>query len=186
MPEDLSCRRGRRLACVILILGICGGCQSFDPAEELQSLMWHVEKLMRKPGETLVGHPDAVWKEFDCAHQQLPFVAIDLNEIRPTTIAAGNEFGHRLIYSLCPQRAGDAVVGDLYRRVVFKGNTVFEDVSRQQELKPGKWRIDAFISIPKEAQAGVYSVEVTFASGSMQFERNANLVVTKPLAVTKP
>ena len=92
------------LACATVILGICTGCQSFDPGEKIQSWMWHVEKMMRKPGETLVGHPDAVWKEFDCDHQQLPFVAIDLNEVRPPSIAAGNEFGHRLIYAVCPQR----------------------------------------------------------------------------------
>src|SRR5574340_1355802 len=153
MVRKVACGRFWPLAWASAIVGVAAGCQSFDPGEKIQSLMWHVEKMMRKPGETLVGHPDAVWKEFDCEHQQPPLVAIELNEVRPTTIAAGNEFGHRLIYALCPAHAAGTVSGDLYRRVIFKGRTVFEDASRQYELKPGKWRIDAFISIPKEAPA---------------------------------
>jgi hypothetical protein len=69
------------------------------------------------------------------------------------------------------------VIGDLSRRITLKGNTVFEDVSRRFELKPGKWQLDAFIGIPAAAPPGVYAVEVAFSGGTVQFQRSASLVV---------
>jgi hypothetical protein len=160
-----------------VLLAACATVQGFNPADTLQSWLWKMEKGLRKPGETLVSHPDVVWKERQCAKLQRPYVDIDLNEVLPPRVTAGEEFSHRMIYSMCPQRAGEAVVGDLSRRITINGNTVFEDVSRRFALRPGQWQLDAFIGIPAAAPAGVYAVEVAFSGGTVQFQRSASLVV---------
>jgi len=160
-----------------VLLAACATGQGLGPADTVQSWLWRMEKGMRKPGEKLVSHPDVVWKERQCAKLQRPFVDIDLNEVLPPRVTAGDEFSHRMVYSMCPLRTGEVVIGDLSRRITLKGNTVFEDVSRRFELKPGKWQLDAFIGIPTAAPPGVYAVEVAFAGGTVQFQRSVSLVV---------
>ena len=170
--------RALYLTASALLLSACGG-QGFTPGDTIQSWLWRMEKGMRKPGEVLVSHPDSVWKERDCANVQRPYVVIELNEVLPPRLTAGDEFNHRMTYAMCPARGADVVVGDLSRRITFKGNTVFEDVSRRFELRPGRWRVDAFVGIPGSAPAGVYSVDVSFSGGGVQFERSASLVVNR-------
>ncbi|MBN8449748.1 MAG: hypothetical protein J0M13_12200 [Candidatus Accumulibacter sp.] len=160
-----------------VLLAACATGQGLGPADTVQSWLWRMEKGMRKPGEKLVSHPDVVWKERQCAKLQRPFVDIDLNEVLPPRVTAGDEFSHRMVYSMCPLRTGEVVIGDLSRRITLKGNTVFEDVSRRFELKPGKWQLDAFIGIPAAAPPGVYAVEVAFSGGTLQFQRSVSLVV---------
>jgi len=178
--HTIALARALLLTSAALLLSACaGGGQGFAPADTIQSWLWRMEKGMRKPGEVLVSLPDVVWKERGCASLSRPYLAIELNEILPPRLVAGEEFNHRMTYSMCPVRPGEVVVGDLSRRITYKGNTVFEDVSRRFELRPGRWRVDAFIGIPPSAPAGIYSVDVSFSGGGVQFERSASLAVSR-------
>lgn len=163
-----------------LLLVACATGQGSSPVGAIQSWFSRMEKGTRQPGEKLVSPADVVWKERNCARLQRPYIDIDLNEVLPSRVTAGEEFNHRMIYSMCPIRTAEVVVGDLSRRILFKGNTVFEDVSRRFEIRPGKWQLDAFIGIPAAAPAGAYSLEVAFSSGTLRFQRSASLVVIRP------
>ena len=162
-----------------VLLAACATGQGSTPIDTIQSWFSRKDKGVRQPGEKLVSPPDVVWKERNCARLQRPYIDIDLNEILPSRVPAVEEFNHRMVYSMCPLRTGEGVVGDLSRRITFKGNTVFEDISRRFEIKPGKWQLDAFIGIPAEAPAGVYALEVAFSGGAVRFQRSASLVVSR-------
>jgi hypothetical protein len=56
---------------------------------------------------------------------------------------------------------------------------VFEDIIRNFEVRPGKWSVDAFITIPEKAEPGPYSVEATFSAGRVQFQSRQELTVAQ-------
>jgi hypothetical protein len=56
---------------------------------------------------------------------------------------------------------------------------VFEDIIRNFEVRPGKWSVDAFITIPEKAEPGPYSVEATFSAGRVQFQGRQELTVAQ-------
>ena len=130
--------------------------------------------IKRTPGEKLIEPPNTVRSTYNCDSKKLPFVSLEENELYPTTIYAGQEFNHHLVYVMCSKRSARVIKGNLYRIIYSQGQVVFEDISRNFELKPGKWSVDAFIKAPK---AGVYSMQTVFKSKAVSFEKNSSLTV---------
>lgn len=162
-----------------LLLESCAGTNSFD------SFMANIQKSFRTPGEKLLQNPDTVWKEHNCDQIRLPLVAVEENELIPPMLKPGEDFNHHLVYSMCPARPSEVYPGDLYRIIYYKGEKVFEDVSRNFEFKPGKWSVDAFINIPAQANPGIYSLEVRFMAKKpevgrgIDFKKVLNIIVEK-------
>jgi len=141
-------------------------------------LYWDLKKGLRKPGETVLKHPDEVWKAYDCAKKRLPFVRMVKYEILPPEVYPGEEINQHFEYVLCPARPAEVLAGTLYRRIYYKGKVVFEDVTRNFELKPGKWAVDAFIRVPPDASPGVYYLEVVFR-GPVTLKEGQNFLVLR-------
>lgn len=161
------------------LLASCAGIV-WNPEDTIQEFIGNLEKYIRKPGENLISHPNTVWEQYDCSDKKIPFLVIEKNELAPATVNPGEEFNHRLIYALCVEKTAKVIIGNLYRKIYFRGKLVFNDVSKDFELKPGKWSVDAFIAVPPQAKPGIYSLLVVFNSNQISFERSTRLVVKEP------
>lgn len=147
--------------------------------ERIQGAFWEMEMGMRSPGDKLLARPEAVWAEYACADKPLPFLKLEENEVLPPRTTAGKEVNHRLVYGMCPKMPSEVVRGDLSRRIYYRGQVVFEDVATSFEVKPGKWSVDAFITIPREAEAGVYSLDTSFSGDRLSFKGSRSLIIAK-------
>jgi len=165
-------RRLRSLPCQLLVVAwvatILGGCAS---------TRWAIVKQFRNPGETLRSFPEEVWTEYDCASQQRPFLVIERNELSLTKVAPGSDFGHRMVYVMCPAEPTEVVQGELSTRIRFKGSPIVQQKDSQYEIKPGRWVIDAFVHLPEQAEPGVYAYELEFDSSSLEFRKSLTFVV---------
>jgi hypothetical protein len=141
------------------------------------SMRWSVVKQFRTPGESLETFPEIVWEEYDCDSQQRPFLVIEQNDLRPTRIVAGRDFGHRMVYVMCPAESTEVVTGELSTRIRFKGNPIVRHMDSRYEIKPGRWIVDAIVHLPEEAEPGVYAYELEFASPSLDFLKSLTFVV---------
>jgi hypothetical protein len=144
---------------------------------------WTVLKPFRTPGESLQTFPDAVWTEYDCDSQVRPFFAIEKNELTPIRVSAGSDFGHRMVYVLCPSEPTAVVPGQLSTRIRFKGAAVVEQTEPGYEIKPGRWVVDAIVHLPENAEPGIYAYEVAFESPSVRFEESSTFLVQKGFAL---
>ena len=126
----------------------------------------------------MIIHPNLIWESDSCARKKLPFMLIEKSELMPTVITPGKEFNHRFIYVFCPRsKKSKPISGTLYRKIYFQGRLVFEDVSKRYQFKPGKWSVDAFITVPPEVKPGSYALVVTFKAKNINLEKNASLIV---------
>ena len=142
-------------------------------------LRWNLQKTIREPGERLAEFPEAVWAEYDCDSQQLPFLVIEKNELIPPRVYSGSEFNHRMIYAMCPQRSTEVVAGTLSTRIRFKGHPIVRETVEAYEIKPGRWVVDAFVALPAEAEAGIYAYEIQFENPKLAFEKSLTFVVQR-------
>ncbi len=138
---------------------------------------WELKKSLRKPGENLLAHPDKVWKEYHCEKQRRPFFKLTKYEILPLEVKPGEEINQHFEYIFCPAKPAQVLQGKLWRRIYFKGKLIFDDLTPNFEIKPGKWAVDAFIRVSPQASPGIYYLEIVFKSSQIKFKEGLNFVV---------
>ena len=117
------------------------------------------------PGPKLLGSESEVALQYACAKPK-PLLVLEASTLAPTPLAAGQEFAHRIVYALCPARAKQGVAGTLRTRIRHGAQVVVDD-SAPHRLEPGRWAVDTFITLPPQARAGAYEIELEFtAAGS--------------------
>lgn len=144
------------------------------------SLRWTVQKALREPGEALTAFPEAVWEEYDCGAQKLPFFIIEHNELIPRRVHSGADFNHRMVYVMCPEHPTEVVAGQLSTRIRFRGEPIVHLTDDLYEIKPGRWVVDASVLLPEDAEPGVYAFEVQFHGRDVDFEKHVTFVVDPP------
>jgi hypothetical protein len=137
----------------------------------------NVRKSLREPGEHFKAFPEDVWAEYDCDGRKLPYFKIERIELMPRRLRAGDEFNHRIVYALCPDQPTAVVSGTLHTRILFRGEPIVTQSDRKYEIKPGRWIVDAFVSVPDRAEAGIYSMELSFESRSLAFDKHLTFLV---------
>jgi len=160
-----------KVVAAICALTLLSGCAS---------IRWAVQKSMRREGLANEAFPEAVWEEYGCGEQELPFFQIETNELIPPRVKPGGEFNHRIIYALCPARPTEVVSGRLDLQILYKGKPIYRETDDAYEFLPGRWRVDTFVEIPPNAAPGVYSYRMDFASAPFQFERGLTFLVPIP------
>ncbi len=152
-------------ALVAALLFAAAGC-----ATAPQRAAYAPARNAQQPGAKLLGTEVEVAREYDCAQQRRPLLVLEESALRPTPLAAGQEFGHRIVYALCPARAKQPLAGKLRTRIAFGGATVVDDTT-EFIAQPGRWAVDTFIALPPKAKPGAYQLEVTFihAGGAIGF-----------------
>jgi len=131
----------------------------------------------REAGEQLLTTPDKIWRKLGCDQRALPYVQVEENEIIPVRLEGGEKINHHMVYSLCPPGPTEVVLTRLTRQIYYKGNIIFQDANTNYELKPGRWSVDAFITVSKKAQPGIYSLKIELNTGKEKITQNANFVV---------
>jgi hypothetical protein len=153
----------------VLLLLLISGCASLKGTDSKPKL----------PGQRQTQDPMTVRKEYACDSKPLPFLSVTQNSVAPKTLKRGSEFNHRMVYALCASSATETVRGVLIRRIRYSGHVVFEDKTTDFEMKPGRWTVDAYIGIPKEASPGSYTVEASFESNQISYNGGTVLIVTE-------
>ena len=138
---------------------------------------WGFTKLMRDPGDRMQAFPDEIWEEYDCEDQKLPFFLVEHNELVPRRVRPAKDFNHRMIYSLCPTAPTAVVTGELSTRIRFRGASIVRETIPDYELKPGRWVVDTFVTLPGEAEPGIYAYEVEFVSKRVRFDERITFLV---------
>lgn len=136
-----------------------------------------LDRPFREPGEKLVDFPAAVSREFGCAKRKLPWFKLEEIEVWPKRLEPGDELGHRMVYVLCTAGTTKVVTGRLDTRVLFRGEAIVSDPQLAYDLRPGRWRVDVFVKVPKGAANGVYALELEFVSPDVRFRGSESFAV---------
>ena len=116
----------------------------------------------RQPGEQIASTPDKVWAELNCAKRKRPFVQVERMEVLPEMIKPGGRVNYRLVYVLCPLKPSEVLKARVVRNMLYKGERVAGNVKDSFDLKPGRWIVDSFFTLPPESPLGVYALEGDF------------------------
>ncbi len=141
------------------------------------SVAGRVRKSFREPGEHFEAFPEEVWKQYECEGRKLPFFKLERIELVPRKLRAGDEFNHRIVYALCPEHSSEVLAGTLQTRILFRGQAVVRETDPAYEFKPGRWIVDAFVSVPEQAEPGIYSMELAFEGAALSFEESQTFLV---------
>jgi hypothetical protein len=135
--------------------------------------------VIRQPGEQIATAPDQVWQEMDCSNRERPFVRAESMEVLPEMIRPGGRVNYRLIYVMCPAKPSEIIKTHVARRMLFKGEQVARNVNDAFEIKPGRWVVDSFFTLPADSPLGVYALEVIFeAPNGMAHKKVRSFVVS--------
>lgn len=159
------------LAGSTLLLTACAS--AGDMIQELEQKM---VKSTRRSGERLTASPDDTVKAHSCETGKENALFVELSEVLPERVNPGSEINHRLQLAFCPYAPTGTVKGSIVRRILHKGQATFSDTA-QHEFKPGTWTIDAFITIPRNAPAGVYALDVLVYYQDKSLRQTHNFVV---------
>lgn len=141
------------LAVALIGLAAVSGCSA---------LYQQVVAAARQPGEQIATTPDKVWQDFNCEKRERPFVQVESMEVLPEMIKPGGRVNYRLIYVMCPAKPSEVIKTRVLRNMLFKGEQVARNVNDAFELKPGRWVVDSFFTLPTSSPLGVYALEVGF------------------------
>lgn len=169
-----GCRIVKYSLMMILLIDATGCAATFQSLEDNFDQM---RKMQRTPGEQSLALPDDVWRNNDCDHVSRPWIAMETFEVVPRRLSAGEDFNLRMTYALCSNKRADEIRGKLYTRIYYQGKAIVNDVKRGYSLKPGRWQVDTFVTIPEYAKQGVYSVEVEFRSKLLKVKKSESFVV---------
>ena len=132
---------------------------------------------MRQPGEQIETSPDQVWDDLECAKRQRPFVRVESMEVVPEMMNPGDRVNYRIIYAMCPLNPSEVVKARVLRKILFKGEQVASNVNDALELKPGRWVVDSFFTLPPESPVGVYSLEVNLETPDRKTQKKVRSFV---------
>jgi hypothetical protein len=149
-------------ALVVLLIGVLG----------CATPIWlgKIRRAVREPGQELVDLPGKVERQYDCEEKKLPFFRLERNELNPLRVHPGGELNHRMVYAMCPQHPTEVIEGVLVTQIRFKGRPIVSETLDKFEIQPGRWIIDAFITLPENAEMGVYALELRFKSETSEIE----------------
>ena len=142
-----------------LLLAAASACATATPTARAA---YAPNKNAQLPGTKLLGTEAEVAAEYGCGKAKASLV-LEQSSLAPSPLAAGQEFGHRIVYALCPARAKQGVAGTLRTRIRYGAQVVVDD-SAAYHVAPGRWAVDTLIALPPHAKPGAYELEVEFAS----------------------
>ena len=135
--------------------------------------------LPATPGVMQLLDGTEIWKEYHCDSKKLPFIVIEQDQILPISVQAGKEIQHRFVYAACTSSGQQAIKGSLSRKIYYRGRVVFEDTTRNFEIKPGQWKVNAVVGIPPQVKPGSYDFELVISSPTTAVKKNLPFMVQK-------
>jgi hypothetical protein len=165
----------------IVMCGLVTGCAGLpQPLQPISSAIWNTINKGRTPGAQLLESPQDVSAKFDCPNRPRPWVLLTSHQLLPAQLATNDELNNRFEYVLCAAPGQAEVRGILTRRVRTGGEVIWNDVGSNYDLKPGKWVVDFFLTIPQTAVAGPYEFEIDFGTDKLLFRDTKSFTVVRP------
>ena len=89
----------------------------------------------------------------------------------------GARVNYRIVYVLCPLKLFKSIKTVVTRNMLFKGEPVARNVKDDFDLKPGRWLVDSFFTLPPDSPMGVYALEVAFDTPNGNTEKQVRSFV---------
>jgi len=160
--------RNAVLFLVIATALLAGGCSKMKPA-------W--EKSTATLKEAFSSSEEGKPGKFACPQIEQHQLSIETSEISPDQVYPDDEITHTVTYALCAPTDKFTMQGTLTRRIIFKGKELFRD-SGIETFKAGTKRsIEAEITIPERAPAGLYTLETIIQHENVTIKRSATFYV---------
>ena len=61
--------------------------------------------------------------------------------------------------------------------ILFKGKALLREADAAYDLKPGRWVIDTFVTLPPQAKPGLYGLQLKFRGKRVRFQRTLSFTV---------
>ena len=149
---------------------LAGGCAKMKPAWEKSTAT--LKDAFSSSGE---GKPG----KFACPQVEQHQLSLAASEISPDQVYPDDEITHTVTYALCAPSDKFTMKGTLTRRIIFKNKELFKD-SGIETFKAGTQRsIEAEITIPERAPAGVYTLETIIQYDNITLKRSATFRVKR-------
>lgn len=162
----------RSLFCVIcLVLASCGAVPI--GRNEAESLSHEIPK----PGRKLLMIPDRVWENETCDVRPLPYLRLERTEITAATVGPGNSLIYRFPYTACVPAQPGYILGRFRTTVSLGDKELSTRTDDTFPVETGRWTVDTEITVPKDAQPGVYSLEATLTLKGMMIQDRLNFTV---------
>jgi len=117
-----------------------------------------------EPGEYPMDSPEAVWNQYNCGTRELPLVVLEDNSLNPSSVYAGQQINHLLIYAVCSRSSNETFQGTInWKLYSIRGKFIIQ-FRKKVELKPGRWSIVRRIDISPKAKPGTYELRTEFFS----------------------
>ncbi len=71
------------------------------------------------------------------------------------------------------------VSGTLSTRILHRGRAIVDERDAAYELKPGRWIVDAFVTVPEGAAVGIYAMELEFEGRELRFTERLTFAVDR-------
>jgi hypothetical protein len=162
------------LAAVSLMLSGCAVVE--QPMDSIRAVSQGIIASTRKQGEKMVRTPEKTKEKYTCVPYHKRMLKLEEMQILPDLVTPGKEINQRIQYAFCPFAPSETLKGSITRTVLFNRNEMFRDTTAY-EFKPGTWMIDVFIGIPKEAQSGVYALNITLQYGNETLKGRSSFIV---------
>lgn len=163
---------------VVLLLITLSGCSAIHQ---------QIVAAARQPGDQIVTTPEKVVQEANCAKRERPFVLVESMEVLPEIVKPGGRVNYRLVYVLCPLKLADAIRIRVTRNMFFNGEQVARNAKDAFEVKPGRWMVDSFFTLPPDSPLGVYALEVGFETPDGQAQKRVrSFVVSNEFYLSGP
>ena len=106
-----------------------------------------------------------------------PFVEAESLQVVPERIQPGQRINYRLVYVMCPFHPSQVLVTRLSRKILYNGQQVEINLNEAFEIKPGRWVVDSFFTLPSNSPLGTYQLEVSFESPRSQAHKQVRSFV---------
>ncbi len=169
----------KRSAVVALALIAAMGCRSRISTAE-QDAIDRAEYARRTTGERQINTAQEVTRDLGCGGRRAVIAQFESGQVIPVRPNPGSEVNHRIVYSACPGTA-EQLTGTLTRRLYWGRSTIMED-REKVVLKPGRWSIDVFITIPPKAELSWYRMEAVFENTAVYARDRRDFQVVAPPA----
>ena len=162
------------LVAASLMLSSCAVVE--QPMDSIRTVSQNIIASTRKQGDKMVRTPEKTKEKYACVPYNKRMLKLEEVQVLPDVVTPGKEINQRIQYAFCPFVPSEILKGSITRAVLFKGNEIFRDTT-VYEFKPGTWTVDVFIGIPKEAQSGVYALNIALQYGNETLKESNSFIV---------
>jgi hypothetical protein len=170
---DTNALRLYAISATCLLLAACGAVPTPPIDAETET------PEIPKPGRKLLMLPDRVWESENCEARPLPYLRLERSVVAAATINPGNSIIYRFPYIACVPAQPGYILGRLRTTVSFGRKELSTRSDDTFPVETGSWIVDTEITVPEDAEPGVYSLEATLGTKGVMIQDRINFTVQR-------